>query len=372
MGKYLPKIVKTVILNLGLTINEFSNQTKIKLEDVHNLLDKNIQWEIANLQKFIDFCSENNQKNYSFDYLLTDNNGKLTEKDFDTDRFTIGQNGPSKLLFLKKINTFYHRFIDSYKLNESLKKPELIIYNKDHFRLLLDDPYIRDSFGKPIAEKPEFKNNYDSYLPDLDLEYKGDSLLYDLKSSLISDYSLEVNYDNVKFYIKLEKLLKRFANGDLSLLNPLKESKLFIDGKSFANNQKRNFYGRFDDIYPFNLHLLPSFGITELEIYSYWIDKIKEKDLKFSQLNNFLLYLISFFETPDINESNFINNEYWYVNPENDYKKMFYFLNKNYKLINLLLNAGAYIPLQEIDKSKQAKINFLKTEQLKDFIRKHL
>jgi hypothetical protein len=51
---------------------------------------------------------------------------------------------------------------------------------------------------------------------------------------------------------------------------------------------------------------------------------------------------------------------------------MFNFLNKNYILIQHLLDAGAYIPLNSSSNKQSSKINFLKTEQLKDFIKKHI
>jgi len=424
MGKFLPKIVKTVILNLGLTVEEFANQTKIRIEEIQSLFQKNTQWEIGNLQKFIDFCKENNQKNYSFDYLLTDNNGKLTEKDFDVDRFTIGQNGPNKLLFLKKINSYYHKFIDEYNLSKDFKKTKIIIYNNDRINLLLDDPYIRDNKGNPISEKPDVKNNQSNYVPNFDLIYKNNSLLNGSGSYKIGDYSLEVNYENIEFSVSIKEVLFHFKKGNLSLLKPLKKLKLKIPSNSFIHylyDQKEKLFkkisnstfentmdieSKFLDYFNvfsskgladlnklenkfkvfinhqksieentrFSLSLLSDLGVTDLEVYSYWIEKIKEIDSKFVELNKYLLYLLSFFENPEINENNYLDeNQYWFVGMGlMDYKKTFFFLNKNYKLIHLLLEAGAYIPLVDVNNSKQSKINFLKTDQLKDFLKKNI
>lgn len=390
MGKYLPKIVKTVILNLGLTIDEFCAQTNIKKQDIEQLFSNNKDWDIANLTKFINFCDENHQKKYTFDYLITDNEGKLTDKDFDCDRFEIGKNGPNRLLFLKRVKEIYIRLLKEFNLDSQFQKPELYVFNKDHFGLLLKDPYVRDNNGDPIGIK---QNLGKDYFLDFEIIYKDINLMNSNFS--ISDLSLEVTYENVIFEITLEKVLMIFRQDNLNLLNALKNGKLIVSRANFidaflaakeklsSSTKIRNYRfehflnsylgNNFDkgSVFDINLKILFDFGVTSYEFYEYWIMKAKETDPSLKNLNRALLYLISFFEIPNISADTFLtDNQKWLVELGFMNKiSTFNFLNKNYKLINLLLNAGAYIPLSG---ESPMKINFLKTEQLKEIIKKNL
>ena len=389
MGKYLSKIVKTAILNTGYTIVEFSSQSKISKDDLNSLLQSNKEWSLENLTKFISFCKENNLGNYTFDYLITDNHGKLSEKDFDCDRFTIGLNGPSKLLFLNRIKNFYNQFLKEFNLTENYKSPEIIIYNKDHFGLFLKDPFVRDVLGNPISEKPITDENKYDYHPNFQIIYKDDNLSQITDKKKIAEFSLETTYENTLFESSFEIIINALKIGNLKILNAIKSGKLKIEGgtvsnylfsrKSFLKEfQKTNKFDVFVQRYLsyrndnrdqslYEIKFLYDFGVFNLEVYDFWFLKVKELGGQL-KLNQFLLYLLTFFEIPNLNDQSFLNADQLMLLDLGfmDNKKTFDFLNKNYKLINLLLNHGAYIPLEN------GNINFLKTEQLKDLVTKRV
>ena len=390
MGKYLSKIVKTVILNSGYTVVEFSNHSKISKNELDSLFNSNKDWGIENLTKFVTFCKENNLGNFTFDYLITDNNGKLSERDFDCDRFTIGLNGPSRFLFLKKIRDFYSQFLKEFNLIDSYKLPEIIIYNKDHLNLLLQDPYVRDNLGNPISEKPNTKQNKQDYFPNFEIIFKGLNLNQLTDKNKIAEFSLEATYENVLFETSFEEIINALKLGNLKMLKALKSGKLKIEHHSVLNYihskseklkgelHKTNRFDFFVQRYLsirnqnkeesiYEIKFLYDFGVVDLEVYDFWFNKVKDFG-GLSKLNQFLLYLITFFEIPNLNETSFLKEDQLILISLGlmDNKKTFDFLNKNYRLINLLLNHGAFIPLES------GNINFLKTEQLKDLVSKRV